>query len=122
MTGLQPIDAASPLCYLVAVLVPGLDAVLPVLPSETVVIALGVATAGRVDPGTGVLVALAAAGAFLGDNLAYQVGRRFGPLIGRRFFSTGRGRQRRAWTEQALDRFGAPIIIACRSSRVAAQP
>jgi len=114
MTGLLPIDAASPLSYLVAVLVPGLDAVLPVLPSETVVIALGVATAGRFDPGTGVLVALAAAGAFLGDNLAYQVGRRFGPLIERRFFSSGRGRQRRAWAEQALDRFGAPIIIACR--------
>jgi membrane-associated protein len=114
MTGLLHIDAASPLSYLVALLVPGLDALLPVLPSETVVIALGVATAGRFDAGIGALVALAAAGAFLGDSLSYWCGRRFGPLIERRFFRSGKGKQRRAWAEQALDRFGAPIIIACR--------
>jgi len=114
MTGLLHIDAGAPLSYLIALLVPGLDALLPVLPSETVVIALGVATAGRFDPGTGALVALAAAGAFLGDNLSYWFGRRFGPLIERRFFRGGKGKQRRAWAEQALDRFGARIIIACR--------
>jgi membrane-associated protein len=114
MTGLLHIDAASPISYLVALLVPGLDALLPVLPSETVVIALGVATAGRFDPGIGALVALAAAGAFLGDNLSYLCGRRFGPLIERRFFRGEKGKQRRAWAEHALNRFGTSIIIACR--------
>jgi membrane-associated protein len=114
MTGLLHIDAASPISYLVALLVPGLDALLPVLPSETVVIALGVATAGRFDPGIGALVALAAAGAFLGDNLSYLCGRRFGPLIERRFFRGEKGKRRRAWAEHALNRFGASIIIACR--------
>jgi hypothetical protein len=36
--------------YLAAVLLPALNAVIPVLPSETAVVALGVATAGRADP------------------------------------------------------------------------
>ena len=47
--------------YLVAVLFPALDAVLPVLPSETVIVALGVATAGSLDPRLILLVILAAA-------------------------------------------------------------
>jgi membrane-associated protein len=114
MSGLLQIDAASPVSYLIALLLPGLDAVLPVLPGETVVIALGVATAGRYDPGIAALIVLAAAGAFLGDNLAYLCGRRFGPLIERRFFRGERGQRRRAWAEHALNRFGAWIIIACR--------
>jgi membrane-associated protein len=114
MTGLLQIDAAAPLSYLIAVIIPGLDAVLPVLPSETIVIALGVATAGHFDLGIAALVGLAAAGAFLGDNLAYLCGRRFGPVIGARFFRGERGQQRRAWAEQALERYGARIIIVCR--------
>ncbi len=78
MIDLAQLDISSPISYLVAVLVPALDALIPLLPSETAVIALGVATAGRADPRIAVLVALAALGAFLGDNAAYLLGRRFG--------------------------------------------
>ena len=45
------------------------------LPSETAIIALGVATAGSADPRIALLVACSAAGAFLGDNLCYLLGR-----------------------------------------------
>jgi membrane protein DedA with SNARE-associated domain len=76
LTSLQ-IDA--PLSYLIAVVLPALDAIFPVLPSETAVIALGVAAAGSADPRIALLVTCAAAGAFLGDNLSYLIGRRFGP-------------------------------------------
>lgn len=114
MTGLYTLAVGSIASYAVAVLVPALDALLPLLPSETVVIALGVATAGSADPRIGVLVALAAFGAFLGDNAAYLIGRRFGPAIERRLFAGQHGRRRRAWTERSLDRFGSRIIIACR--------
>ena len=48
------------------------------------VIALGVATAGSVDPRIALLVACVAEGAFLGDNLCYLLGRRFGPAVQRR--------------------------------------
>jgi membrane-associated protein len=111
---LSLLAVASPASYLIAFAVPALDAILPVLPSETAVIALGVATAGRADPRIAVLVVLAACGAFVGDNLAYLIGRRFGPAARRRLFAGGRGERRLAWASQALDRFGIWIIIVCR--------
>jgi membrane-associated protein len=111
---LSQLAVSSPASYLAAFAVPALDAVLPVLPSETAVIALGVATAGSADPRIAVLVALAACGAFAGDNLCYFLGRRFGPIAERRAFAGERGARRRAWATGALDRFGARLIIACR--------
>jgi membrane-associated protein len=114
MTGLYALQVGSVVSYIVALLVPALDALIPVLPSETVVIALGVATAGSADPRIGLLVALAAFGAFLGDNAAYLLGQRFGPMVNRRLFAGERGAARRAWAERSLDRFGMLIIVACR--------
>jgi membrane-associated protein len=110
-TSLQVDSAFS---YLVAVILPALDAILPVVPSETAVIALGVATAGSADPRIALLVACAAAGAFLGDNLSYLLGRRFGPVVERRFFSTPKGKATRAWAERSLKRFGIQLVIVCR--------
>jgi membrane protein DedA with SNARE-associated domain len=79
-----------------------------------VVIGLGVATAGSADPRIGLLVALAALGAFLGDNAAYLIGSRFSDSGGRRLFAGEKGRRRRAWAQRSLDRFGTRLIIACR--------
>ena len=73
MTWLSTLAITSPLSYIIAVLLPAFDAIIPVLPSETAVITLGVATAGSTDPRIAVLVLLAALGAFLGDNL--KIGR-----------------------------------------------
>ncbi len=114
MTGLSHLGVSSLLSYVIAVLLPAFDALIPVLPSEAAVIALGVATAGTADPRAAVLVALAASGAFLGDNAAYLLGRRFGPGAGRRVFAGERGARRRAWSERSLHRFGARMIIGCR--------
>jgi membrane-associated protein len=104
----------SPVSYLLAFLITAFDAVVPVLPSETLLIALGVATAGSTNPLIVLLVGCAALGAFTGDNLAYLLGRRFGPLVQRRFFSSGKGAERRAWAEHSLERFGMLIIVVCR--------
>ncbi len=114
MTGLFALDIGSPVSYIVAVLLPALDALIPWLPSETVIIALGAVTAGSTDPRIGLLVALAAFGAWLGDNAAYLIGRRFGPAVDRRLFAGEQGARRRAWAERSLDRFGMRLIIACR--------
>jgi membrane-associated protein len=111
---LPQLDVGSALSYLIAVLLPALDVLIPLLPSETAVITLGVATAGSADPRIGVLVGLAALGAFLGDNAAYLLGRRFGPVIGKRMFAGERGARRRAWAERSLNRYGARLIIVCR--------
>ena len=114
MIDLAQLDVGSPASYLIAVLVPALDALIPLLPSETAVIALGVATAGSADPRIAVLVVLAAAGAFLGDNAAYLLGRRFGPAVSRRIFAGERGALRRAWAQRSLEKYGIRIIVGCR--------
>jgi membrane protein DedA with SNARE-associated domain len=111
---LAQLDISSPVSYLIAVLVPALDALIPVLPSETAVIALGVATAGSTDPRIAVLVALAALGAFVGDNAAYLLGRRFGPAVSRWIFAGERGARRHAWAQRSLAEYGTRIIVACR--------
>jgi membrane-associated protein len=111
---LAQLDVGSPVSYLIAVLVPAFDALIPVLPSETAVIALGVATSGSADPRIAVLVGLAALGAFLGDNAAYLLGRRFGPTVSKWIFAGERGARRREWAQQSLADYGTRIIVACR--------
>jgi membrane protein DedA with SNARE-associated domain len=108
------LEVGSVTSYLVAVLVPALDVLIPILPSESAVIALGAMTAGSTDPRIALLVALAAFGAFLGDNVAYLIGRRFGPFVRRRLFTGERGARRLAWAERSLERFGMRLIIVCR--------
>jgi len=114
MTALSHLGVSAPLSYLVAFLLPALDAVLPVVPSETAVIALGVTTAGSTDPRIAILVILAAAGAFAGDNLGYLIGSRFGRLAERRLFAGEAGARRLTRIRHSLDRFGARLILVCR--------
>lgn len=114
MTALSILQLDSAGSYLLALSMPALDAVLPVVPSETAVVALGVATAGSTDWRIGLLVGLAALGAFAGDNLSYALGRRFGPAVERRFFSGPRGERRRDWARHALERYGARLVLVCR--------
>jgi membrane-associated protein len=114
MSAIGSLQVDSALSYLIAFVIPALDAIFPVLPSETVVIALGVATAGSADPRIALLVGCAAAGAFLGDNLCYLLGRRFGPAVQRRFFAAPKGMKARAWAERSLEKYGWQLIVVCR--------
>ena len=114
MSLLGSLQVDSALSYLIAFLVPALDAIFPALPGESAVIALGVATAGSTDPRIALLVGCAAVGAFAGDNLSYLLGRRFGPAVQRRFFTTPKGIKARAWAERSLDRYGTQLIVVCR--------
>ena len=114
MNHLSDLQPDSILSYLIAFLFPALDAVLPVLPSETAIVALGVATAGSIDPRLLLLVILAAGGAVVGDNVCFMIGRHFGPWVDRRFFASERGVRRRAWAQKTLERFGARLIVVCR--------
>jgi membrane-associated protein len=114
VSALSSLQVDSAVSYLIAFLFPALDAVFPALPSESAVIALGVVTAGSADPRIALLVACAAAGAFAGDNLSYLLGRRFGPAVQRRFFTSGNGVKARAWAERSLARYGPQLIVVCR--------
>ncbi len=114
MFDLTSLHVSSPLSYVVAFTIPALDAVVPVLPSETAIIALGAASAGSIDPRLGLLVLLAAVGAFVGDNVCYLIGRRFEGWCNRRFFAGEKGARRRQWAETTLDRYGGRLILVCR--------
>ncbi|MDG2027169.1 MAG: DedA family protein [Acidimicrobiales bacterium] len=61
---------------LVILIIALLDSVIPVVPSETTVIIGGVA-AGQGNQSIVLVIVAGAIGAFLGDNLAYLIGRRF---------------------------------------------
>ncbi len=114
MIGFDSLQIDSPFAYLLAFTFPALDAVLPLVPSESALITLGVATTGEWDWRIVVLVALAAVGAFVGDNVCYLIGRRAGPWVERKFFSTPRGQERRQWAERTLQHYGARLIVGCR--------
>jgi membrane-associated protein len=114
MSALDSLQVNSAISYAIAIVIPALDAIFPVLPSETAIIALGVATAGSTDPRIALLIACSAFGAFLGDNLSYFIGRRFGPRVEHRFFPGEKGARRRAWAQRSLERFGMQLIVVCR--------
>jgi membrane protein DedA with SNARE-associated domain len=89
------------------------DAVLPLLPGETMVVTGGVlSTSGDLNV---LLVFLAGAtGAFLGDSVCYWIGRRFGTPAAERFLRGERGKRTLQWAEDALDRRGKTLIAVAR--------
>ena len=104
---------ASGWAYAAIFLLALLDAIVPVVPSETSVITAGVvAASGQLS--LPLVVAAATVGAAAGDNLAYLIGRRFGGPVTRRFFSSEKSRQRLAWAQRQLDQRGGQLILVGR--------
>lgn len=104
---------ASGWAYLIVSVLAYLDALVPVVPSETSVITAGVvASAGELN--LMLIVAAAAAGAFLGDNTAYFIGHRFGARINERFFSGTKARKRTEWAQRQVSERGGELIAIAR--------
>lgn len=104
---------ASGWAYLIIALLAYLDALVPVVPSETSVITAGV-VASTGDLSLAVVIAVAASGAFLGDNTAYYVGHRFGTRINDRFFSSEKNRKRVEWAQRQVNERGGELIVIAR--------
>ena len=104
--------SGSPWTYAFLFGVAALDVVFPLVPSETSVILGGVlaATGDLVLAG---VIATAAAGAVLGDNTAYGIGRTAGERILERFFK-GERRKRIDWAERQLRERGGYLIVVGR--------
>ena len=109
----QLVSDASGWAYGIVFLLALLDAVVPVVPSETAVITAGV-VAGAGDLSLAMIVPAAAAGAFLGDNSAYWIGRRFGTRVVDRFFGGEKSRRRIEWAERQLGERGGELIAIAR--------
>ena len=107
------VSDASGWAYAIVFLLAFLDALVPVVPSETSVITGGV-VAGAGDLSLWLLIPAAAAGAFCGDNTAYWIGRRFGRRATERFFSGEKAQKRVAWAEQQLSERGGELIVVAR--------
>jgi membrane protein DedA with SNARE-associated domain len=109
----QFVANASGWAYAIIFLLALLDAVLPVVPSETAVITGGVvAASGRLS--LPLVVIFATAGAMAGDNAAYLIGRRFGPAATNRFFRSGKAQQRIARARLQLRERGGQLILIGR--------
>ncbi len=98
-----------PLTFLMSLI----DAIFPVVPSESIIIATSTASA---QTGTPILILIflaGAVGAWCGDQIAYLVGARFDP---RNWGMLTRDKPRRAldWAEHQLERRGTTFIIAAR--------
>ena len=105
-------SSSSPWFYLVIFTIAVLDSVLPIVPSETLVIIGGV-TAGTGELSVAVVVACAAAGAFVGDNLSYFLGREASDWVVKRRTRTEKGAKQLAnIVEQIHDRGGLLLITA----------
>ncbi|MDQ3850521.1 MAG: DedA family protein [Actinomycetota bacterium] len=105
--------SGSPVSYLVVALASAADVLLPVVPSETIVITSGV-VAAQGGLLIWLVVPLAAIGALVGDNVAYLLGAKLGHPVARRLLRGERARARLAWAERALRRHGVLVVVVGR--------
>lgn len=105
--------AASPWVLAVVLVVAGLDALLPFMPSESTVVACGVAAANTGRPHILLLIVAAAAGAYLGDQASFRIGRRSTGSIEARL-SHRRARALHAWVHRLLHSRGGLVIVFAR--------
>ena len=105
--------SSSSWTYAVLLAVAALDAIIPLLPSETTAIAAGVlAAAGALS--IELVIVAAAAGAFAGDTGSYFIGRELGGRVTPRLFSGEKARARLGRAEGILATRGGYVIIFSR--------
>ncbi|OQO93242.1 hypothetical protein B1813_12360 [Saccharomonospora piscinae] len=88
-------------------------AVVPLVPTEVVLIGMGVAAA---DGGRSLVpvVAVAAVGCLISDYLLYTLGRRGGARLLDRLRSRAAAEQTAQWITRHLERHGLPALVAAR--------
>jgi membrane-associated protein len=89
------------------------DAVLPLLPSETAAIVCGI-QAARGQLSLPLVLVLAAAGAFAGDNTSYCIGRWLGRPFQQRFLAGERARKNLDWAQRVLKERGPYLLVVAR--------
>jgi membrane protein DedA with SNARE-associated domain len=86
------------------------DVLFPLIPSETAVITAGVLSASG-DLKIAAIIPCAAAGAILGDNVAYWLGRSLKDFVRRRLFGGAKRRHLERAERALIDRGGSLIVI-----------
>lgn len=105
--------AASPWLYLVMFASAVIDGFFPPIPSETVLVAAAAVTVSGGGADMLLLCLVAAAGAMIGDSIAYAIGRSVG--VDRfRWMRRPRVASAFGWARQTLHDRGAPLILGAR--------
>ena len=92
-----------------------LDSIIPIVPSETTVIIGGVAVATGTAPYPLLaVIAAGAAGAFIGDNLAFSIGRRWSDAFERRALRKPKFASKLAWAQAQIKNRGGLLLITAR--------
>jgi membrane-associated protein len=104
--------SGSPWTYLFLFVVCALDAIIPLVPSETSVILAGV-LASTGDLVLVLVIAISAAGAITGDNVSYWIGRTVGHRFVDRFFK-GERRKQVEWAHRQVQERGGYLIVIGR--------
>jgi membrane-associated protein len=104
--------SGSPWTYAFLLVISALDVIIPLVPSETSVILAGV-LASTGDLILVLVILFAAAGAILGDNIAYWIGRKIGHRIVDRFFK-GERRKQVDWAHRQVEKRGGYLIVIGR--------
>ena len=99
--------------YPLILVVAGFDVIVPALPSEALVITAGI-LAARGDLHLALVIAVAAVGAFAGDNLAYWIGHNSRQLARRWILRGPRGERALDWARRALAHRGGSIVVIGR--------
>ncbi|WP_354638967.1 VTT domain-containing protein [Kitasatospora camelliae] len=103
----------SPWLWAIVLVVAGLDALVPLMPSEATVVTVAVLV-GPDPPRLALLVLVAAAGAFGGDCLGHALGRRLGPAAVAALLRGEAGRRRYAWGRRMVERHAATLLLTAR--------
>ena len=105
--------SSSPWFYAIIFVIAVLDSVLPIVPSETLVIIGGV-SAGLGNLWIPLVIVCAASGAFIGDNMSYLIGREASDWVMRRQNRTEKGAKRMAAIVEQVHQRGGLLLITAR--------
>lgn len=103
----------SPTFFAIIFVIAVLDSVIPIVPSETMVIIGGVA-AGLGDLNILVVIVCGALGAFIGDNMSYLIGKKASTRIDNRYRRTAKGAKRLDWAHEQIEERGGLLLITAR--------
>lgn len=99
--------------YLIIFVIAILDSVIPIVPSETLVIIGGV-SAGSGPLSLTLVIVSAFGGAFIGDHVSYYLGRQASDYITRRYERTEKGKHRLAGVIRQIHERGGLLLITAR--------
>jgi len=106
-------SSSSPWFYLIIFTVAVFDSVVPIVPSESLVIIGGV-SAGSGSLSIAIVILSAASGAFIGDNLSYFIGREASDWVTKRRTRTERGAKQMANIVDQIRERGGMLLITAR--------